>query len=165
MFNVPRFSLNNALDNRAPADTKPHRVAGRVTRGDAGLTLVEIVVVIIILVTLFAFLGGGLFSGGTKALARLNELKMSKLKAYIDQYMLNYGTPPPALDTLVSCQGAPQGRPCTPFAQAEDIQDAWATPFVYQADQGGRRYTIKSLGADKKDGGAGADADVILQGP
>lgn len=161
MFNTHKSSVNNSVTTRL-CDCSRRR---RVTNREAGLTLVEVVVVIIILVTLFAFLGGGLFSGGQKALARLNELKMSKLKSYIDQYMLNYGAPPPSLDTLVSCQGAPQGRPCTPFAQAEDTQDAWATPFTYQADQSGRRYTIKSLGADKKDGGTGVDADVTLQGP
>jgi general secretion pathway protein G len=163
-YTGPSFRKNLSVKSLMSSRTSVGR-SGMTIASQKGLTLVEIIVVIVILVSLFAFLSGTLTKQGQGAVARINELKMSKLKAYIDQYSLNYGTLPPTIRALTNCEGAPQGRPCTPFAQDEDVVDSFGTPYTYSVDQGSRRYTIKSLGGDKRDGGSGTDADVILQGP
>jgi general secretion pathway protein G len=130
----------------------------------AGLTLVEIIVVLVILSILIAFLTGGLFSQGERAKAQINSLKMQKAKAAIGQYQLMYNQLPPDLKSLVSCP-ANTGGGCVPITDEDTVTDAWGTPFQYSSDNGGRSFTLKSLGADRKDGGSGAEGDFSITGP
>lgn len=131
-------------------------------KSQRGLTLIEIIVVLVILTILIAFLTGGLFNQGEKAKAQINGLRMKKLQNAINQYQLMYNQMPSSLSSLVSCDDV-TGPTCIPVTEEETLKDAWNTPFVYSSD--GRTYTIKSLGADKRDGGTGADSDVTLTGP
>ncbi|MGI6680989.1 MAG: type II secretion system protein GspG [Bdellovibrionota bacterium] len=126
-----------------------------------GLTLIEIIIVLVILSILFSFLTGGLFSQGEKAKAKLNNLKMSKLKSTIAEYQLEYNSLPSSLNDLTGCPS--KASNCIPMADKEDVLDAWDNPFVYQSS--GNSYTIKTLGADKKPGGSGVDSDQEITGP
>jgi hypothetical protein len=47
------------------------------------------------------------------------------------------------------------------FAHNKVPTDAWGGPFSYQQEDGGRAYTLTSLGEDGKPGGAGSDADIV----
>lgn len=131
-------------------------------QSERGLTLIEIIVVLVILTILIAFLTGGLFSQGEKAKAQINGLRMKKLQNAINQYQLMYNTIPGDLQSLVSCNEQ-TGSACVPVTEEDSLKDAWNTPFVYSSD--GRTYTIKSLGSDKREGGSGADGDATLTGP
>ena len=131
--------------------------------GQAGLTLVEIIVVLVILSILIAFLTGGLFAQGERAKAQINSLKMQKAKAAIGQYQLMYNQLPPDLKSLAVCPN--NGSACVPITDEDTITDAWGTPFVYSTDNGGRSFILKSLGADRKEGGSGADGDFTITGP
>ena len=134
----------------------------KLIKSQKGLTLIEIIVVLVILTILIAFLTGGLFSQGEKAKAQINGLRMKKLQNSINQYQLMYNTLPSELQALVSCNET-TGAACVPITEEDSLKDAWNTPFVYSSD--GRTYTIKSMGADRRDGGSGADADATLSGP
>lgn len=140
----------------------PH--ISRRIRSEQGLTLVEIIVVLVILSILIGFLTSGLFSQGAKAKARINELQMKKVQAAINQYQLMYNSLPPSLQALVSCNEQ-TGSACVPVTEASALKDAWDTPFLYTLDNGGRSYTLKSLGADRREGGTEVDGDPILTGP
>jgi len=41
--------------------------------------------------------------------------------------------------------------------------DAWGNPIVYSIEESGHRYKLTSLGADGKEGGAGVDADIVVE--
>lgn len=127
-----------------------------------GLTLVEIVIVLTILTILFAYLTSGLFATGNNQKARINAMKLDKLKSAVNQFQLMNNGLPPSLDALVNCAGN-NGQPCFPVAQADDLNDLFGGQFRYT--NSGNTFTIKSLGADKKDGGSGADQDVSITGP
>lgn len=129
-----------------------------------GLTLIEVTVVLIILALLFAFLGKNLFSAGDKAKAQINQMKMQKAKNYIQQYQLQYNNLPPDLNSLSGCTEA-TGSGCIPIASEDDFKDAWDQPFAYSLENGGRSFVLKSLGADRKNGGEGVDGDPTLTGP
>ncbi len=139
-----------------------HRTAG--TQGQRGLTLVEIVIVLVILSALIAFLTKGLFATGATQKARINVMKMEKLKSAINQYQLMNNGLPPSLDALVNCSGN-SGQACFPVAQADDLNDLFGGQYRYSADGSGSSFSIKTLGADQRDGGSGADADVVVTGP
>ena len=126
-----------------------------------GLTLIEIIIVLVILSILFSFLTGGLFSQGEKAKAKLNKLRMDALKAKITEYQLTYSEVPSSLNDLTGC---PSRDPnCIPMVDKEEVLDAWGSPFVYSTS--GNSYTIKTVGADKKPGGSGANSDQQVTGP
>jgi general secretion pathway protein G len=127
-----------------------------------GLTLVEIVIVLVILSVLIGFLTQGLFATGATQKARINVMKMEKLKSAINQYQLMNNSLPASLDALVNCGGS-NGQACFPVAQQEDLLDIFGGQFRYS--NSGNSFTLKTLGQDKQDGGSGADADVSITGP
>lgn len=133
-------------------------------RGQKGLTLVEIIVVLVILSILIGVLTSGLFSQGDKAKAKINGLKMSQIQGYLNEYRLQYNSFPSSLEGLSGCTEQ-TGQNCIPIAKPEDLRDSWGTPLVYNTGNNGASYTLKSLGADKREGGSGADADLTFQGP
>jgi len=137
--------------------------ASQVPRSQRGLTLVEIIVVLTILSLLIGFLTKNIFGQGEKAKAKMNDMKMSQVQGFIGQYQLQFNNLPPSLSALVGCGEATDGTACAPIAAQEDLKDAWGTDFVYSADGGS--YRLKSLGADRKEGGSGVDGDVVRQGP
>lgn len=134
------------------------------TPSESGLTLVEILTVLIILAIMFAFLAGNLFESGEKARGRLNQLRMQKIKSYLNEFQLMYNSFPSGLEALVSCNEQ-TGSGCIPITNAEELKDAWGTPFRYQLIDGGRRYRIVSYGADRQQGGDGIEGDQTMDGP
>lgn len=131
-------------------------------RGMSGLTLVEIMIVLIILAIVMATIGSRIIGSGDKAKAQLTVLKMEQLKADIEQFQLRYNSLPSSLEDLVSC-GDKTGSGCLPITEKESLEDAWGTQMTFQSS--GRTYKITSLGADGQSGGSGADADITVDGP
>jgi general secretion pathway protein G len=128
-----------------------------------GLTLVEIIVVLVILAILITFLGKGLFGQGEKAKASITGLKIERLKGYINEYQLRYNKFPSSLKSLTTCDDNTGGGCIEITKEEDDLLDAWGTPFQYSSD--GSKYAIKSLGSDRREGGSGAEGDVIREGP
>lgn len=134
-------------------------------RSERGLTLVEIMVVLIILSVLVGMLTKGLFKSGDAAKARLNGLKMQKVQNYINQYQLQYNRLPPSLASLLNCDEI-TGPGCVPIANDEsELYDVWDRPMKYRLEGGGRSYALTSTGADMKDGGSGVEGDITITGP
>jgi general secretion pathway protein G len=44
-------------------------------------------------------------------------------------------------------------------------KDGWDRDFIYVNDDGSSKYTLKSLGADGKEGGDGYDKDLDVSDP
>ena len=148
-----------------PTCTKSKKMAKSAwLRQQRGLTLVEIVIVLVILSVLIGFLTKGLFATGENNKARINVMKMEKLKSAINQYQLMNNGLPPSLDALVNCAGG-NGQPCFPVAQQDDLVDLFGGQYRFSGDGSGNSFTIKTLGADRREGGSGADADISITGP
>ncbi len=128
----------------------------------SGLTLLEIMVVLLLLGFFFTVLVKGIFPTGEKAKARLNVIQMNKLQSAIQEYQLMNNSLPSSIDSLVNCP-ADRNQACIPVASADLLNDVWGTPFRYQSS--GNSYTLKSLGADRREGGDGLDADITITGP
>lgn len=136
----------------------------RMIRSQRGLTLIEIIVVLVILAIMFAFLTSGLFSQAEGAKMKLTEIKLHKLKSSIDNYQLMNNSLPNDLNALVNCSGQ-AGAACVPVAQAEDLKDAWGSQIDYRLENSGRTYSVRSLGADRREGGSGVNGDLTITGP
>lgn len=139
------------------------RVASRAF-SEQGLTLIEILVVLIILGIVMTFLAGKILGAGDQAKADLTKIMMKDIQGKIEQFRLRYNAVPASLDGLL-CRGVSAEGGCIPVATEEGLNDAWGNRFVYQLDGGGRAYKIKTFGADGRDGGDGVNFDFSVSGP
>ena len=129
---------------------------------EAGMTLVEVIAVIVLIALLYVVVGRNVFGNSDAAKAKLNIVKMNNLKNYLGQYKLEYNTYPAKLDDLIH-GAAKAGSVFTPLAQDDDLKDVWENPYIYIPEGGGKGYSLKSLGADGLEGGEGAKSDVVVK--
>lgn len=131
---------------------------------ERGLTLVEIVVVLIILSIVGTFLIGKVLGAGDKSKMDITKMKMGEVRAAIEQYQLRYNSTPSSIDGLIRCTEE-TGSDCIPILREEQIKDAWGNNFVYERQGDGRSYRIRSMGADGREGGEGVNSDPAIVGP
>jgi len=131
---------------------------------EKGLTLVEILVVLIILGIVISFLGSRILGAGDQAKADLTKIMLKDLQSTIEQFRLRYNALPSALEDLTRCTEK-TGPGCVPMAKEDMLNDAWGNKLAYGLENGGRSYKIKSFGADGKDGGDGVNYDASVSGP
>lgn len=134
-------------------------------RAESGMTLIEILVVIVLISLIAVVVGRNVISQGDAAKAELNVVKMEKLKNLLGQYRLKYNTYPSKLEDLVKASSDIQksGKIFVSLADEDDLADVWGFPFVYKSENNGRSYSITSLGSDGVEGGEGAKQDVTLR--
>jgi len=120
-----------------------------------GLTLIEIMVVIALLgvlgTVIVVNLAGTLEEG--KASAAAVQMK-SIDQALMSYAMMNKGKYPTTAEGLEKAKSK--------FKNAKVPTDPWGNSYIYRspATRGSGKYELVSLGADGKEGGDGADADI-----
>lgn len=130
-----------------------------------GLTLIEIVIVILILGLVIAWVGGRIFGQPDKIKRGITEGKIKEFNMLVTEFQMRYNTLPESLDEMLRCSGR-LGPNCIAVVSDEaSLKDGWGNEFIYSLEEGGRRYRIKSLGADGKEGGEDVYADVFGTGP
>ncbi len=143
---------------------KKHLLSTLSLRSERGMTLIEIIVVIVIIGLVSTFLLSSISSGGDQARKGLNKAKMTKVKGSIDQFRITYGSLPNSIDDLYRCTEK-TGPGCMPVASKDDLADVWGKPYVYSLEGNGRSYKLKTLGADGQEGGEGVNFDDTITGP
>lgn len=136
--------------------------AGAVVQNNRGMTLVEIVIVVAILASLVAILGTQVQKQFAKAKVNQAKIQMGEIGKALDMYYTDCGSYPDAgagLQALISAEGSNCSNwgPDS-YVKKSNLQDPWGTQFLYDSD--GAQYTIISLGADKREGGEGYNADI-----
>lgn len=132
--------------------------------GQRGLTIVEIVVVLIILSVLMTFLVTKVLGQGDRQKMEITRIKLKEVKLKIEEFQLRYNVLPSSLEALIECNEQ-TGSDCVPIVgDPSTLRDAWERPLVYTTT-GDRSYQIKSLGADGKEGGSSVNIDVAENGP
>ena len=116
---------------------------------ERGLTLIEIIVALILLGVISSMVIGRVFKAGDKAKAQATVVKMEQLKGSIGLFQMKTNTLPKDLKE----------------ADVDDAADTWGREIQYRALDGSRTYELRSLGADGREGGSGADADIKVTGP
>lgn len=126
--------------------------------------MVEIIVVLIILSIVITFVSSRVFGAGDKAKADITKLKLKEIKSSIEQFQLRYNQLPNSLEDLLSCNEI-TGPGCVPITNQDALKDSWGGRILYTKDGDGRRYRIRTLGADGKEGGEGVNYDAFEEGP
>ena len=121
----------------------------------AGLTLVEIMVVIAILGVLMTVLAVGVTGYLDDANASATEIQIKKLEGVLQTYAAKHrGKYPTTTEGLEAANKY--------FPDQRVPVDAWGNDFRYYSpgSSGGNEFEIISLGKDGAEGGEGAAADI-----
>lgn len=136
-------------------------------RGDSresGMTLVELLVVLLILsmVAAFAVPQAIKYLGGARADAA--AVQINRLSSILDLYALEVGRYPTSDEGLQALVEKPSGasdRWNGPYLRkADSLTDPWGNPYEYRAPGEHGAFDLYSLGADGSPGGEGEEADV-----
>lgn len=137
----------------------------KIIENQKGMTLVEILAVIVIIGLILGVVARGVIGKSDAAKAQLNVVKMEKVKQYLSQYKLQYNTYPSSLQGLIKAESdlSKSGQLFTPLAEESELKDVWGSPYLYKTENNNRSFELTSLGADGIAGGEGTNSDVTVR--
>ncbi len=132
----------------------------------AGMTLVEIMVVITLIASLTAILAVNILGSSEEAKVQQTGIVMGQIKGALVSFKQEYGRYPTTgegLNALINPPPKKNGRQRAGgfLDNPESLKDAWGNDLQYYAParEGGKDYEIVSLGQDGSPGGDAAKAD------
>ncbi len=155
---------------RRLSNTRSRIAAAARMRRDAGLTMMEMVVVLAIIGIVAAIVVPNVIGRPDQARATVAQADLRTLSAALRMYRLDNGTYPTTEQGLSALSTRPTSAP-EPTAWPEDgylaevPTDPWSRPYVYRSPgESGRGFDLLSYGRDGRAGGEGLDADMTAQG-
>ena len=135
----------------------------RPLRAQAGFTLIEIILVVMLIGVVVAFAASRILGGGDRAKVGLAKAQVQTTADKIEQYKMDVGQYPAKLDDLVTQPSGVAGW-LGPYAKAVETKDPWGNPIEYKLPgEGGKAYSLTSFGRDGKAGGSSVDADILAE--
>lgn len=133
----------------------------------AGFTLVEIMVVVIIIGLLAGIVVPNVMDNLDKANVQKARADFSSIQTALKLYRIdnfNYPTTEQGLEALVTKTSiAPVPRNFKESGYLDSLnKDPWGNDYQYMSPADGREYDIYSLGADGVTGGEGQNADISV---
>lgn len=125
------------------------------------IPLFEIIVIMMIFSLFWLLYTGAAFRMHGSTTEGANIHRMIRLSMAVQTYKWINNEFPHSLGDLV-CEGQDK-RSSIPIATTKMLRDMWGTPYQYENMT--NYYTIRSLGADKKNGGDDLNTDINLEGP
>ena len=127
-------------------------------RSQAGMTLIEIVIVIVLIGGVLAVVGNQVFKSRDTANYRLTGIQIQKVAANIEQYNSDVGEYPRTLEDLTT---DPQLNGWLgPYGSARDLKDPFNNQLQYSVPGQDSDFDLISYGKDKQPGGSSIDADI-----
>lgn len=139
-------------------------VSGRsALKNERGLTLIEIMVVLLIIGGLAATLGKSVYDNLKNANVKQTKLRFGEVGKALEMYNGDCGGYPSTEQGLQALMADPGKETCpnwgpAPYLKKQVAVDGWNKPMLYESD--GTTFILKSLGADRKAGGSGDAADI-----
>jgi len=134
---------------------------------ERGLTLIEILVVIIVLGLLAGLVGPQIVSRVSEAKSSTAETQIELLSVGLDNYRLDNGRYPTTEQGLQALREKPTRDPVPqnwrgPYLRKEVPLDPWGEPYIYVSpgEVNPNSYDLLTLGRDGQPGGEGEDADI-----
>ena len=131
---------------------------------ERGMTLIEILVVLVLIGIVMGIVGGNFIGRGEKAKADAAKIEIGQIGQALDLYKLETGRYPSSQEGLQSLISAPTGVANWngPYWKKGTLpKDPWQNEYKYTSPgSGGAPYEITSLGADGREGGEGSNADI-----
>lgn len=131
-------------------------------RRNAGFTLLELLVVMVIIGLLVGYVAPMYFKQVGKSEVKVARAQIESFGKALDQYRLDaghYPTTEQGLQALV-LKPADEARWDGPYLKKGVPLDPWGTVYGYKRPGTKGEYDIVSLGKDGVPGGTGEDADI-----
>lgn len=129
-------------------------------RNNKGMTLLEIMIVLVILGGLIAILATQVTARLKTAKIRQAKIQIAEIGKALDLYYTDCGSYPTNEEGLQALVQAPSS--CTNWGPDPYMKkvgkDPWNGDFRYESQ--GNTYILKSLGSDHKEGGSGDAQDI-----
>ena len=140
--------------------TKRRHVPG----AESGFTLIELMVVIVILGLLAAIVAFNVIPLGDKGKVTKAKADIATIEQALELYKLQNDAYPSTTDGLQALVSPPADADAAKYQRGGYIKklpsDPWGKPYLYAAPGQHGEVDIWSLGADKKEGGEGVNADI-----
>jgi general secretion pathway protein G len=126
-----------------------------------GLTLVEVLAVVVILGLIAATLLVGFSGTFAKAKHEIARSGIGLLAGRVEVYRIEHGAWP-SNELGLAVLSDPHAKPTAPYyVTADQLIDPWGRPYLYLTPgPGGHPFEIISYGADGEPGGEGEDEDI-----
>ena len=133
------------------------------SKQDAGFTLIELIVVIVILGLLAGLVVPRLFKHVAAAKIATAKAQIAAFQTALGAYKLDTGKFPTTEQGLEALRTAPAGARNWngPYLPKEIPNDPWKRPYVYKCPGDHGDYDLISYGADGVEGGEGEAEDVV----
>lgn len=141
----------------------------RIDDTDAGLTLIEMIVVLAIIALVAALIVPSVIGRPDQARVTVAQTDLKSIGAALKMYRLDNGSYPTTEQGLAALVTKPtSGPPATNWAAdgylAQPPADPWGNPYVYRSPGEASGFDLTTLGRDGKPGGEGIDADLSDNG-
>jgi general secretion pathway protein G len=143
---------------------KMQRKIQRTKRANAGVTLIEMLVVVTIIALFATLVAPNMFRQGDKAKIVAARVQINNFEQALTQYKMNTGTFPTTEQGLEALRTKPSGvnQWDGPYLRKEIPVDPWTHPYVYKfPGEHGDEPDIISYGLDGQPGGEGLNADIV----
>ena len=140
------------------------KIQRRKRNKQAGVTLIEMLVVVTIIALLAALVGRNLFKQTDKARVAAARAQIEMFMGALNMYKLDVGSVPSTEQGLEALWRRPAevARWDGPYVEKEIPPDPWGNPYVYRfPGEHGEMPDITSFGADGQPGGEGVNADIV----
>jgi general secretion pathway protein G len=131
---------------------------------EAGVTLIEMLVVVTIIGLFVALVGPGLFKKADAAKITATRSQIESFMTALGQYKLDTGMFPTSEQGLVALRVRPGDMEqwAGPYMPKDIPKDPWGHDYVYKfPGDHGDEPEIVSFGADGQPGGEGINADIL----
>ncbi|WP_323760988.1 type II secretion system major pseudopilin GspG [Maricaulis sp.] len=131
---------------------------------DAGLTLFELLVVLIIIGILGTIVGPRVIGYVGRSRTDVAAAQLGSIQTSLELYYLDVGRYPTTEQGLTALIAAPEDVPTWRgpyFGQESGLTDPWGRPYLYQMNAETGRVTIGTLGRDGVEGGSDESADIF----
>lgn len=134
----------------------------KLMQNEFGMTLIEIMVVIIIIAGLAATLGQTVFKNLGNANVKQTRIQFQEVAKQLEMYNADCGSYPTTEQGLQALSQSPGADACPNWGPnpyyGKTPKDAWNRTLIYESD--GNSFVLRSLGSDKKTGGDGTAKDI-----
>ena len=132
-------------------------------RFERGMTLIEILVVLVLIGIVMGIVGGNFLGKGEKAKGDAAKIEINQIGQTLDLYKLEIGRYPTTQEGLQALITAPPGVANWngPYWKKSTLpKDPWGNEYKYTSPGQTAPYEILSYGADGKEGGEGPNKDI-----
>jgi general secretion pathway protein G len=131
-------------------------------RRNAGFTLLELLVVVVIIGLLAGFVAPRYFGQVGKSEVNTAKAQIDALEKALDQYRLDTGRYPNSDLGLKALITRPPDEPkwSGPYLRKDVPNDPWGKPYVYRIPGEKHDFDLLSFGKDGVPGGTGEGADL-----